>query len=93
MSEACCGRDHCDCCGSTSFTSATFKGGRLICAACWREIERSKGGMPSKQQALPLAQAAQPRAPRVGKPEPERWGDHVQLDSGCCDLDDGGSRG
>ena len=27
-------RDRCDSCGSSSFASATFKGGRLTCAAC-----------------------------------------------------------
>ena len=60
MSERCCGqREACRVCGSSEWVEAHFTGGAIVCLACWREIEASKGKAPPRQQSLNLAQAAQ----------------------------------
>lgn len=77
MPERCCGqREACSVCGSDQWRDGHFTGGRLICAACWREIASQKGNkVPPAQQTLNLAQAAKPQPTPVRIPEPERWGD------------------
>ena len=86
MSESCCGREACSCCGSDSWTEAHFRHGQgIICEPCWRTIAHTRTNNPPAQQALPLAQTTQQQPACKSEPEPERWGDHVQADFGVLD--------
>ena len=60
MSERDCnGKEACAVCGSLEWAEAHFTAGRLVCLACWREIERHKGGAPPRHESLALAQPEQ----------------------------------
>jgi recombinational DNA repair protein (RecF pathway) len=60
MSERdCAGKEACAVCGSVEWAAAHFTAGRLICRACWREIEASKGKTRPRQQSLDLGDLVQ----------------------------------
>jgi len=67
MSESCCGREACSCCGSDSWTEAHFRHGQgIICEACWRAIQATRGKVPPQQQTLKLGVLEQPEGARRG---------------------------
>jgi hypothetical protein len=39
----CTGKERCQVCGCADYREAHFTAGRLVCLACWREIERHRG--------------------------------------------------
>ena len=53
------GKDACAVCGSLEWSEAHFTAGRLVCLACWREIERHKGEARPRQESLALVQPEQ----------------------------------
>jgi hypothetical protein len=62
VSESCCGREACSCCGSDTWTEAHFRHGQgIICQPCWREIQATKGKRPLAQQTLNLGPVTQPQ--------------------------------
>jgi hypothetical protein len=61
------GKECCHVCHSADYQECRWTNNRLVCAACARAIETSKGKVPAKQQTLNLAQVAQREGAQHGR--------------------------